>query len=121
MSDLEGQMTQAGAADLSKLQKGALVLGTDLEIGALEEVQLADGSQPARLIVRHGYADYLLAIPADAIEDAQPTRIHLKLRREDAERLLYDGGDAGPTDPSPENQNVIGTQQPELPQGPSTG
>ena len=44
MSDLEGQMTQAGAADLSSLQRGALVLGTDLEIGALEEVQLADES-----------------------------------------------------------------------------
>jgi hypothetical protein len=114
-------MTQGGAADLSRLKRGALVLGADLEIGALEEVQPATGSQPARLIVRHGYADYLLAIPADAIQDAQPTRIHLKLPREDAERLLYDGGDAGPTDPSPDTHNVIGTPQPELPNGPSTG
>jgi hypothetical protein len=114
-------MTQAGATDLSKLQKGALVLGTDLEIGALESVQPAEGSRVARLIVRHGHADDLLAIPADTIEDAQPTRIHLKLRREDAERLVYEDGDAGRTEPSPDTHNVIGTTEPEMPDGPSTG
>ncbi len=115
-------MTQPGASDLNKLQKGALVLGTDLEIGALEEVKPAEGSQGARLIVRHGYADYLLAIPAESIKDAEPTRIHLNLRREDAERLVYEqDGDAGPANASPDNSTVIGAPEPELPGGPSTG
>jgi hypothetical protein len=114
-------MTHAGAADLNSLEKGALVLGTDLEIGALESVEPAQGSQGARLIVRHGHANDLLAIPADAIKDAAPTRIHLNLRREDAERLVYEGGDAGLTDPSPDTHRVIGAPQPELPDGPSTG
>jgi hypothetical protein len=114
-------MTQAGTTDLNRLQKGALVLGTDLEIGALESVQPAHGSAGARLIVRHGHADDLLAIPADAIKDAEPTRIHLNLRREDAERLVYEDGDAGLTEPSPDTHNVIGATEPELPDGPSTG
>jgi hypothetical protein len=114
-------MTQAGATDLTKLQKGALVLGTDLEIGTLEEVAPARGSRGARLIVRHGHADYLLAIPAYAIEDAEPTRIHLNLRREDAEVLAYESdGDAGPTSASPDADEVIGAPEPELPGGPST-
>jgi hypothetical protein len=116
-------MTQAGASDLNKLQKGALVLGTDLEIGALEEVKPAEGSQGARLIVRHGYADYLLAIPADAIEEAQPTRIRLNMQRQDAEMLIYEEkeADAGFTSASPDNPKVIGAPEPELPGGPSTG
>jgi hypothetical protein len=115
-------MTQAGAGDLAKLQKGALVLGTDLEIGALEEVTPARGSQGPKLIVRHGHADYLLAIPAEAIKDAEPTRIHLNLRRQDAEVLVYEAeGDAGPTSASPDTDKVIGAPEPELPGGPSTG
>jgi hypothetical protein len=115
-------MTDGGATDLNKLQMGALVLGSDLEIGALEAVRHAEGSRGALLIVRHGYADYLLAIPADVIKDAEPTRIHLSLRREDAERLLYEpGGDAGPTNASPDVDKVIGAPQRELPGGPSTG
>ena len=114
-------MTHAGTTDLYKLQKGALVLGTDHEIGALEEVA-ADGKHGPRLIVRHGHADYLLAIPAEAIKDAEPTRIHLNLRRQDAEVLVYEAdGDAGPTIPSPDIDKVIGAPQPELPEGHSTG
>ena len=114
-------MTQTGAVDLEKLQKGALVLGTDLEIGTLEGVQQASGSNEASLIVRHGHADDLLAIPASTIKDAEPARIHLNLRREDAERLVFEGGDAGSTQPSPNNEKVIGTTEPEMPDGPSTG
>jgi hypothetical protein len=115
-------MSQSGATDLTKLQKGALVLGTDLEIGALESVEPADGSHAARLIVRHGHADYLLAIPATAIREAQPTRIYLNMQRQDAEVLVYEAdGDAGPTSPSPDIDSVIGAPQPELPGGPSTG
>jgi hypothetical protein len=115
-------MTHAHSVNLEKLQKGALILGTDLEIGVLEDVEPAQGSQQARLLVRHGHADYLLGIPVDAILDAEPSRIHLAMRREDAERLVYESdGDAGPTHASPDIDKVLGAPEPELPQGPSTG
>src|ERR1051325_1611557 len=106
-------MTRARAADLGKLQKGALVLGTDLEIGVLEDVAPARRSHRARLLVRHGHADYLLAIPVDNIKDAEPSRIHLNIRREDAEMLVYEAdGDAGPVNASPDTDKVIGAPDP---------
>ncbi|MFN0073830.1 MAG: hypothetical protein ACKVVP_20310 [Chloroflexota bacterium] len=115
-------MAQANSTDLEILQKGALVLGTDLEIGTLESVKQAEGSEPATLIVRHGHAESLLSIPADAIKNAEPTRIHLNLRREDAEVLIFHGGaDGGSTTASPSVDEVIGAPDPTQPDGPSTG
>jgi hypothetical protein len=45
VSDVEDHMN--GAVDLQKLQRGALVLGTDLEIGALESVRVALARDPS--------------------------------------------------------------------------
>ena len=115
-------MVQRDETTLSELRRGALVLASDYELGSLDSIRPAQGDEGPMLIVRHGYADYLLVVPADAIADSEPTRIHLKLRREDAERLLFEqDADAGPTLPTPPVDSLLGKPVIEPPDGPGTG
>ena len=67
-------MVQRDETTLSELRRGALVLASDYELGSLDSIRPAQGDEGPMLIVRHGYADYLLVVPADAIADSEPTR-----------------------------------------------
>jgi hypothetical protein len=114
-------MTMYGSTDLKSLKKGAPVLGSDYEIGTLERVE-SSGEKDV-LLVQHGHAADLLAIPADMIAEANSDVIKLRCTREDAEVMIFQqDAEPGTVKPSPLASDLLGAPIEEaLMDGPSTG
>lgn len=107
--------------DLSNLEIGAAVEAVDHAVGTVEGVTTNPRGAVESIIVRHGYADYLLAVPVSLVAEATPGLIRLNVRLDDVEQTVFDQhADAGPTLPSPPVDEVIGSLSTESPQGKST-
>jgi hypothetical protein len=86
--------------------------------------RVADGEDGAKrlMITRHGYAEYLLAVPPTMIEAVSGGEVRLNVSLQRFEALLFEpGGDAGPTQPSESADAVLGHLDGESSMGPATG
>lgn len=114
------------------LLPGALVECTDGPLGTVEHVLCDDqtGEQTA-IVVRHGRAEYLLYIPARHVVAASPWRAQLDVRYDEAQTAAIEWGkvppdgehicDAGGTEPTPYEEELLGRIPGSPPGGPSTG
>ena len=109
--------------DLRNVTVGALVKDSDgAAIGSVERV--VDGEDGAKrlMITRHGYAEYLLAVPPTMIDSVGAGEVRLNVSLQRFEALLFEsGGDAGPTQPSESADAMLGHLDGESPMGPATG
>lgn len=109
--------------DLRDVTTGAMVKDSDgAVIGSVERVADGDDGTKQLMITRHGYAEYLLAVPRAMIESVSSGEIRLNVSLQRFEALLFEpGGDAGPTQPNESADSMLGHLAGESSMGPATG
>jgi hypothetical protein len=109
--------------DRNALTVGAVVKDADgASIGSVERIAAGEDGSPKLMIARHGYADYLLAVPSAMIDEVSGDEVRLNVSLQRFEELLFEpGGDAGPAVPSESVDEVLGHIAGESPLGPATG
>ncbi len=109
--------------DLRDVTVGAVVKDSDgAVIGSVEGLAVGDDGAKQFMITRHGYAEYLLAVPPTMIDVASGGEVRLNVSLQRFEALLFEpGGDAGPTRPSESADAVLGHLEGESSMGPAMG
>lgn len=116
-------MTHPSDDDLRAMTVGAVVKDPDgALIGSVERIMVGENGVVQLMITRHGYAEYLLAVPPTMIDSVSTGEVRLNVSLQRFEALLFEpGGDAGPTSPSESADAGLGHLDGESSMGPATG
>jgi hypothetical protein len=108
---------------LREITVGAVVKDSDgYAIGSVERIAVGEDNVKQLMITRHGYAEYLLAVPPTMIHSVSTGEVRLNVSLQRFEALLFEpGGDAGPNPPSQSADALLGHLEGESSMGPATG
>jgi hypothetical protein len=112
-----------GIDNFDNVTAGAIVKDSDgTVIGSVERVADGEDGDKRLMITRHGYAEYLLAVPPTMIDSVSVVEVRLNVSLQRFEALLFEpGGDAGRTQPSESADAMLGHLDGESSMGPATG
>ncbi|MFN0072981.1 MAG: hypothetical protein ACKVVP_15965 [Chloroflexota bacterium] len=108
-------------SEFGGVRRGAVVRASDGEAGTVDSFVSGIGGGAETIMVRHGYADYLLAVPVSMIAEVRGGLLRLSVPFQTFQELIFSPtGHFEPTIPSPPVESVIGCISAEFPDGPST-